>query len=156
MKKANKQIYQTLTTKIISLHKGTKEVPEVKPGASISIETNLDPFLTKTDSLTGCLVSEKNNLPEITYNVKLKSKLFEEVLGISGHQKTEPIKTKEMLMLSSNTTITVGIVEKIDKEGKEIELSLNIPIVAIIGDNVGIARNFDRHWRLIGWGEIIQ
>tara|TARA_Y100000296_G_scaffold69903_1_gene84126 strand:- start:378 stop:1586 length:1209 start_codon:yes stop_codon:yes gene_type:complete len=155
-KKANQEIYQTLTTKIISLHKGAKEVNEALPGASISIETNLDPFLTKTDSLTGCLVSEKNNLPEITYKLKLKSKLFEEILGTLEHQKTEPIKINEMLMLSVNTTITVGVVEKIDKEGKEIELSLKIPIVVITGDNVGIARNFQGHWRLIGWGEIIQ
>ena len=59
-------------------------------------------------------------------------------------------------MLSVNTTITVGTVEKVDKEGKEIELSLSIPIVAIIGDNVGIARNFQGRWRLIGWGEIIE
>ena len=155
-KKANQQIYQTLTTKIISLHKGAKNVDEVLPGASVSIETNLDPFLTKTDSLTGCLVSEKNNLPEITYKIKLKSKLFEEILGTSEHKKTEPVKTKEILMLSVNTTITVGTVEKVDKEGKEIELSLSIPIVAIIGDNVGIARNFQGHWRLIGWGEIVE
>ena len=155
-KKANQQIYQTLTTKIISLHKGTKDVDEVLPGASVSIETNLDPFLTKTDSLTGCLVSEKNNLPEITYKIKLKSKLFEEILGISEHQIIQPVKTKEILMLSVNTTITVGTVEKVDKECKEIELSLSIPIVAIIGDNVGIARNFQGRWRLIGWGEIIE
>jgi len=59
-------------------------------------------------------------------------------------------------MLSVNTTITVGTVDKIDKEGNEIELSLKIPIVAITGDNVGIARNFQGHWRLIGWGEIIE
>ncbi|MCH7695423.1 MAG: translation initiation factor IF-2 subunit gamma, partial [Proteobacteria bacterium] len=86
-------------------------------------------------------------MPEITHDLKIKSNLFEEVLGIQEHKKTEPIKTKETLMLNVNTTITVGIVEKIDKEGKEIELSLSIPIVEIKGDNVGIARNFDRHWR---------
>jgi len=155
IKKADDYIYQTLTTKIISLYKGKNSIKEASPGSSISIETNLDPFLTKTDSLTGCLVSEKNNLPEITYNLKIKSSLFEEILGIQEHKKTEPIKTKEMLMINVNTTITVGRVEKVDKDGKEIELSLNIPIVAIKGDNVGIARNFERHWRLIGWGEII-
>ena len=59
-----------------------------------------------------------------------------------------------MLMLSVNTTITVGTVEKIDKD--ELELSLNIPIVALKSDNVGIARNINGHWRLIGFGEIIQ
>jgi|TARA_B100000315_G_scaffold203628_1_gene196708 translation initiation factor 2 subunit 3 len=154
-KKAHKEIYQTIKTKIISLHKGNKSIKEVEPGASISIETSLDPFLTKTDSLTGCLVSVKDNLPEITYNIKLKSNLFGEVSGTSEHQKIEPIKIREMLMLSVNTTITVGRVEKFDKKGEEIELSLNIPIVALKKDNVGIARNINTHWRLIGWGEII-
>lgn len=154
-KKAHKEIYQTLKTKIISLHKGNESIKEVKPGASISIETSLDPFLTKTDSLTGCLVSTKDNLPEITYNLKLKSNLFGEVSGTSEHQKIEPIKTKEMLMLSVNTTITVGRVEAVDKDNEDIELSLNIPIVALKGDNVGIARNINGHWRLIGWGEVI-
>jgi len=156
IKKAHQQNYRSLTTKIISLHKGTKSVNEVLPGASISVETNLDSFLTKTDSLTGCLVSKKGILPEITYKVKLKSELFSEVLGEEGHKKVESIKTKEMLMLSINTTITVGTVEKISKDGNEIELILNIPIIALSGDNAGIARNINNHWRLIGWGEIVQ
>ena len=56
-------------------------------------------------------------------------------------------------MLSVNTTITVGTIEKISEN--EIELNLNIPIVAIKGDNVGIARNIENHWRLIGFGEIL-
>jgi len=154
IKKANQQIYKTLTTKILSLHKGNESVKEISPGASISIETGLDPFLTKTDSLTGCLVSIKGNLPEISHHVKIKARLFEEVLGTAEHQSVEPIKTKEMLMLSVNTTITVGIVEKINKD--ELELSLNIPIVALKKDNVGIARNIDGHWRLIGFGEILE
>jgi translation initiation factor 2 gamma subunit (eIF-2gamma) len=56
-------------------------------------------------------------------------------------------------MLSVNTTITLGVVEKITKE--TIELSLNIPIIALKGDNSGIARNISSHWRLIGFGEIL-
>ena len=59
-----------------------------------------------------------------------------------------------MLMLSANTTITVGTVEKIS--GDNLELSLNIPVVALKGDNVGIARNINGHWRLIGFGEILE
>jgi len=155
VKKANNQTYQTLKTKILSLHKGSKSVKEVEPGASISIETSLDPFSTKTDSLTSCVVSLKDKLPDIAYNVKIKYKLLEEVLGATGHQKIEALKTKEMLMLNVNTTITVGVVEKLDKNKDEIELTLNIPVVALKGDNVGIARNINGHWRLIGWGEMI-
>ncbi|MFH1918066.1 MAG: translation initiation factor IF-2 subunit gamma [Nanoarchaeota archaeon] len=153
VKKGHEKTYQTLTTKILSLHKGNESVKKVVPGASISIETGLDPFMTKTDSLTGCIISTKDSLPEISNKIKVKAELFEEVLGTEEQKAVEPFKTKEMLMLSVNTTITVGIVEKISN--REIELSLNIPIVAIKGDNLGIARNIDGHWRLIGWGEIL-
>ncbi|MFA5070967.1 MAG: translation initiation factor IF-2 subunit gamma [Candidatus Pacearchaeota archaeon] len=153
IKKANQQSYQTLTTKIISLHRGSESMNELSPGASISIETELDPFLTKADSVSGCIVGEKGKLPEISYRAKIKTELFKEVLGISEHKEVAPLKTKEMLMLSVNTTITVGTVEKINKN--EVELLLNIPIVSLKGDNVGLARNIDGHWRLIGFGEII-
>jgi len=160
VKKANQRSYQTLTTKVISLHKGNETITTATPGASISIETSLDPSLTKADSLTGCLVSKKGILPEITNNLKVKYSLFKEVLGTSdaekGKAQIEPIKTKEMLMLNINTTITVGIVEKLDLKTNEIEFSLNIPAIALKGSNVGIARNFNGHWRLIGWGEVIQ
>jgi len=154
IKKANQTYYETLTTKILSLHKGSESVKEVFPGASISIETELDPFLTKTDSLTGGLVSLKGKLPEIKSTVKIKSQLFEKVLGTENSKKVEPIKTKEMLMLSVNTTISVGTVEKINNQ--ELELNLNIPIVPIKNENIGLARNIDGHWRLIGYGEIIE
>ena len=152
-KKANQIMYKTINTKILSLHKGNKSVEEVIPGASISIETELDPFLTKADSLTGCLVSTKGNLPEITYKIRIKSKLFGEVLGLDNHKKVEPIKTREMLMLNLNTTISVGVVERI--KGEELEIILNIPVIALKGDDAGIARNINNHWRLIGFGEVL-
>jgi len=154
IKKHNETIYKTLYTKILSIHKGNSSVNNVCPGASISIETSLDPFLTKSDSLTGCVVSLKNKLPEIKHKIKLEAKLFEEVFGLKNQQKVEQFRTKELLMLSINTTITVGTVEKISKD--EIELSLNIPVVALKGDNTGIARNINGHWRLIGWGKITE
>ena len=55
-------------------------------------------------------------------------------MGQEVHQLVEKIKTKELLMLSVNTTITAGIVEKIEKE--IIELNLNLPIISLKGDNV--------------------
>jgi translation initiation factor 2 subunit 3 len=154
-KKNNQIIYSPLTTKIVSIHKGKNSISEVFPGASISIETSLDPFMTKTDTLNGCIVSLKGKLPEITSKLKIKSSLFKEAIGTEQSQKVEAIKTKEMLMLNVNTTTTVGIVEKIDNKTQEIELLLNIPIIALKGDNVGIARNIDNHWRLIGFGKIV-
>lgn len=152
--KNNQKIYQTVYTKIKSLHKGKESVNEVFPGASIAIETELDPFLTKADSLTGCVVSKEGVLPEITSKIKIKTTLFEKMMQNEKEEKIPELKTKEMIMLSVDTTITVGIVEKINKD-ETIEFSLNIPVVALVGDNVGLARNISGHWRLIGFGEIL-
>jgi len=107
----------------------------------------------KTDILSGCVASTFGNLPEITSSIKLKHTLFKEIFGLGEHQSIEPIKPSETLMLSVNTSTTVGIAKKINKD--EIELSLKIPVVPFKGDNVGIARNINNHWRLIGYGEVI-
>jgi len=142
--------YKTLFAKILSLHKGTEDVKEIEPGASISIETSLDPFLTKADSLRGCVASTAGDLPDAKEEIKIRVNLFKEVSGLKDTKIVAPLKTKELLMLSINTTITVGTVEKISND--EIELSLNIPAVVLKEDNIGIARNIEGHWRLIGWG----
>src|SRR6056297_2564233 len=95
-KKINNQYeYKTLTTKILTLFKGKEAVKEVLPGASISIETELDPYLTKTDSLTGSIASTKNSLPEITYKIKIKTKLFDEVLGEQEKKSVENIEQRK-------------------------------------------------------------
>lgn len=153
VRKANQNLYKTLNAKILSIYKGNESVKEIIPGPSISIETSLDPILAKADSLTGCIAGLKGKLPEISHRIRIKKELFKEILGTEENKKVEPIKTKEFLMLSINTTITIGTVEKIS--GNDLELNLNVPVVALKGDNVAIARNIGGHWRLIGFGEII-
>ena len=76
----------------------------------------------------------------------------ESVIGMEKEREVEPIKTSELLMLSVNTEITVGNVIKIKDD--EVELDLRIPVVPFANESVGIARNIDGHWRLMGWGEI--
>ena len=110
--------------------------------------------MTKTDSLIGCIVSKKGVLPEISYSIKLKTNLFKQVFGTGKHEPVKEIKPKEFLMLNVNTTTSVGVVKKVEKD--LIELNLNLPVVALSGDNVGIARNLNNHWRLIGFGEIVE
>lgn len=154
IKKQNQTFYETIKTKITSIKRGEESLNEAGPGGSLAIETELDPIMTKADALAGSVVSLENCLPEIAFTVYLKTTLFEEVFGKEGHQKVEPIKTNEMLMLSVNCSTTVGLVKKI--KNNTIELSLKIPIVPIKGESVGIARNFEGHWRLIGFGEICE
>jgi len=152
-KEANQIHYHTLKTKIVKLFKGSRDVQELTPGGSMSIETELDMAIGKSDILTGNVASLSGKLPEMTLSLNVKYNLFPEVFGVGGHLKAEQIKPSEMLMLSINTSMTVGVVKRIRKD--IIELSLKIPLVPFKGDNVGIARNINNHWRLIGYGEIL-
>ena len=150
---ANQISYNPVKTKIISIYRGTHSIKKATPGGSLAFETELDNILTKTDFLSGSIASKPNTLPEIAKQVKLKHKLFPEILGEEKTSKVEPIKISEIIMLSVNTATTVGKISNIKED--EITLSLNFPIVPIKGNSVGLARNIHNHWRLIGFGEIV-
>ena len=153
VKKHNITEYVTVKTKIAGLQTGNNKLEEAIPSGSLAIQTELEPGMTKADSLSGCVASLSGTLPQITKNIKLKVSLFKEILGLDKEEKVAPVKINEPLLLSVNTSITVGIVTKI--KGNELDLVLKIPIVPLAGSNIGVARNLSGHWRLIGWGEII-
>ena len=135
------------------MQKGEHPITEATPGGSLAIETELDPSLTKADALSGGVASIENVLPEITETINMKFSLFEEIFGTGKHEPVQNLKPNEMLMLSLNTSITVGQLTKINKD--RIELKLKIPVVPLKGESIGIARNLNGHWRLIGFGEIV-
>jgi translation initiation factor 2 subunit 3 len=152
-KKNNQYNYKTVKSKIVSMQKGNHPISQATSGGSLAIETELDPALTKADSLSGSVASKKGVLPEIAENIKIKYTLFEEIFGTGKHEAVEGLKPNEMLMLSLNTSITVGQVSKTYENA--VDLSLKIPVVPLKGESIGIARNLNGHWRLIGFGEII-
>jgi translation initiation factor 2 subunit 3 len=152
-KKQNQTHYKTVKSKIISIHRGSYQINEATPGGSLALETELDTSLTKADGLSGSVASTEGNLPEITEKINIRYTLFEKVFGSGGNEDVYDLKFNEVLMLSLNTSITVGQVIK--AKDKIAELSLKIPVVPLKGDSIGIARNLNGHWRLIGFGEII-
>ena len=135
------------------MQKGKYPISQATPGGSLAIETELDPALTKADALSGSIASKEKILPEITENIKIKYTLFEEVFGTGKHETVDKPKPNEILMLSLNTSITVGQVSKTYENA--VDLTLKIPVVPLKGESIGIARNLNGHWRLIGFGEII-
>ena len=153
-KKQNQFHYKTVKSKIVSMQKGDYQITKATPGGSLAIETALDPSVTKADALSGSIGSLTGTLPEITEKITMNFKLFDEVLGTESHEDIEKIKLNEMLMLSINTSITVGSVTKVSNESAD--LILKIPVVPLIGESIGIARNLNGHWRLIGFGEIAK
>jgi len=145
--------YLPLKTRILNLYRGSKRVSQLTPGGSMSIETELDMILGKSDSLSGNLVSHIGKLPKESNKIKIKYCLFPRVFGLSNDAKVEEIKKGETLMLSINTSIAGGTANAIFKD--ELQITLKVPAIFFKKNNIGIARNILGHWRLIGYGEVI-
>lgn len=154
VKEANQYKYETIKTKVEGLFLGSKKIDELLPGGSASIETDLDMSIGKSDALSGNVCSYEGKLPDLVQEVELEYSLFGEIYSSSGEKMAvDKLKHGELVMISVNTTISGGIIDKIDD--KKIKLNLKLPIVPFKGEGVGIARNFNNHWRLIGSGKIV-
>jgi len=83
------------------------------------------------------------------YDLNLKPELLERVVGTKDDLNVEPIKINESLMLNVNSTVTVGIVDKVDKS--KVHVRLKRPVCAFPEDRVTISRMIGSRFRLIGY-----
>jgi translation initiation factor 2 subunit 3 len=148
-----KEKFEPARTKVTGLQKVGKDLKEIEPGGLIGISTNLDPYLTKSDSLSGSVAGLVDKLPPTFENISLRTNLLKRVVGAKESLEVGELKTNENLMLTSGTMRTTGIVTS-GKPG-EIEIQLKTPICAGKGERVAISKLFSGRWRLIGYGEII-
>ena len=149
-----KDKWDLLTTEIVGIMSGKTKIEYGKPGGSLALLTMLDPSLVKSDSLIGNVVSLEDNGGDVFYELKLKIKLLERVVGSKEELKVEDIKKNETLMLNVNSAATIGIVFDIKKD--IINIKLRIPVCAEYNDRVTISRMIGSRWRLIGIGSIVK
>jgi translation initiation factor 2 subunit 3 len=144
-----KTFWRPIITKITGIKVSGQNVKEVAPGGSIGILTSLDPYLTKSDGLTGNLAGHKGKLPEISYELDLEPILLKRIVGSKDKLVVEPIKKSEYLMINVNSTATVGEVTELHKN--KIHIKLKSPICAEKGSRITFSRMVGTRWRLIGW-----
>ena len=132
---------------------GGKKRKILKPGGLVGIGTNLDPNLTKSDSLIGSVVGKPGTLPPVVNKLSLETHLMEYLVGLDKEVKVEKIRTKEVLMLNIGTATTVGIVTS--PQDNKVEMNLKMPVCADIGQRVAISRRVGSKFRLIGYGIIL-
>ncbi len=150
VKRNNK--WQEIKTKIIDIKTGGTSVKEAVAGGSIALLTSLDPSIVKSDGLSGNLLGK--DLPENRKELKLDIKLMEKVAGTKEHEKIDPIRKNEFLMVNVNSSITLGRVTDISKKGAILELKR--PVCALLDDRFAISRKIGNRWRLVGFGTLIE
>lgn len=146
VKKKNE--YQPLKTKIVSLNAGGESVEKITPGGLVGIGTQVDPNLTKSDSITGNLVGYPGDLPRTKYELALDINLLKRLVGSKEEVSIKPIVKDEALMLSIGSAITLGVVA----DPKKGTVNLKLPVCTEKGDKAAISRRFGARWRLIGYG----
>jgi translation initiation factor 2 subunit 3 len=147
--KQNQETWETIKTKIASLSTGSEKLNEAKPGGLIAVRTYLDPYLTKSDALSGNVLGAPGSLPGVIKEIECEVHLIERALI---DQQIE-VKVNDTLMLSVGTTVTVGLVAKQLAPGKFL-FTLKLPIVAEKGARFAINKRIDMKWRLVGYGII--
>ncbi|MEA2070475.1 MAG: translation initiation factor IF-2 subunit gamma [Asgard group archaeon] len=142
---------EPITTKIESIFAGTVgEVKEAKPGGLMSLRTNIDPSLTRSDNLVGNIVGKPGKLPPVLDEIELEVNLMDFVVGLEKRTKVKNLNVGEQLMLNVWTAITLGTIKSISK-GKII-VNLARPVCAEKGTRVTISRRMENRFRLIGFG----
>lgn len=147
-----KKVYETIQTEIVSLGTGAGIVDIVKPGGLIAIGTKLDPSMARSDSLIGSVVGKPGTLPEISFNAKIATSLFDSTVGITDGTKVLPIQKGESLRLNIGTAPILAKVTQVKSEQMEVEFRR--PICLFNEGNVAISRRIADRWRLIGAGII--
>ncbi len=139
-----------IKTEIVSISQGDNLLEEANLGGLIGLGTQLDPALTRGDSLIGHLVGKTNTLPEIVSQIELQVNLLERVIGSEMQIRVQQLKHNEKLLLVVGTEKTAGTVTKILKNSYIINLSP--PICPPENSIFAISRIINRRYRLIGYG----
>jgi translation initiation factor 2 subunit 3 len=153
LEKQGRAVYEPLSTEIVSLQAGGKNVEEARPGGLVGVGTLLDPSLTKADGLTGNMVGKPEMLPPVRSELTLETHLFPRALGTKELMEIAKIQVGEALLLDVGTSITAGTVTSI--KGENATLKLSRPVSAEGGGRAALSRKIAGRWRLIGHG-IIQ
>ncbi len=146
----NQKVYKNIVSKVCSLYAGDLPLTEARPGGLIALGTALDPFLTKSDSLSGKVLGKPGTLPEIKHKLQMEVHLLERVVGTTSELKVERLKSSENLMLTINTAKTSALITSTREN--IVEVNLKVPVACEAGDRVAVSRKVGTTWRLIGYG----
>ena len=144
-------------SRIVSLFAEANQLQYAVPGGLIGVGTTVDPTLTRADRLVGQVLGEVGQLPEVFVELEINFFLLRRLLGVrtqSGEKqgKVSKLSKSEVLMLNIGSMCTGARVFAV--KGDLAKLQLTSPVCTKEGEQVALSRRVDKHWRLIGWGQI--
>jgi translation initiation factor 2 subunit 3 len=144
-------------SRISSLYAESNDLQFAVPGGLIGVGTRIDPTLTRADRLVGQVLGLKGQLPDVFSEIEISYFLLRRLLGVKtndgGKQaKVQKLARGEILMVNIGSTATGGKVQAV--KGDLAKIALTQPVCTEEGEKIALSRRVDKHWRLIGWGQI--
>lgn len=144
-----------ILSKIVSLFAEENELQYAVPGGLIGVGTKIDPTLTRADRLVGQVLGEVGNLPEIYIELEISYFLLRRLLGVKDMEKkgnVQKLAKGEMLMVNIGSTSAGARIVAVKADLAKVVLTS--PVCTQIGEKLALSRRVEKHWRLIGWGQI--
>jgi len=156
-------VCKPIRSKIKDMHSENNQLQYAVPGGLIGVGTQIDPTLTRADHLVGNVLGQPGKMPSIYVDLEVKYFLLKRLLGVKSkdgeNAKVKKLATSEMLMVNIGSTAVGGRLLGLKKgkdDSEQAKIELTQPVCTQIGDKVALSRRIEKHWRLIGWGEIVK
>jgi translation initiation factor 2 subunit 3 len=145
-----------ILSRIMSLFAEQNELQFAVPGGLIGVGTKIDPTLTRADRLVGQVLGEVGKLPAVYIELEINFFLLRRLLGVKtdGEKqgKVQKLAKGEILMVNIGSTSTGGRIQATKADLAKVQLTA--PVCTEAGEKIALSRRVDKHWRLIGWGQI--
>ncbi|XP_014289227.1 eukaryotic translation initiation factor 2 subunit 3 isoform X1 [Halyomorpha halys] len=144
-------------SRIVSLCAEQNELSFAVPGGLIGVGTKIDPTLCRADRLVGQVLGAVGALPKIFIELEISYYLLKRLLGVrmEGDKKgakVQKLTRSEVLLVNIGSLSTGGRVTA--SRADLAKISLTNPVCTEIGEKIALSRRVEKHWRLIGWGQI--
>jgi len=144
-------------SRIVSLCAEQNDLQFAVPGGLIGVGTKIDPTLCRADRMVGQVLGAVGALPEIFTELEISYFLLRRLLGVRTEgdkkgAKVQKLAKNEVLMVNIGSLSTGGRVLAVKADLAKI--SLTNPVCTEVGEKIALSRRVEKHWRLIGWGQI--
>ncbi|XP_078001361.1 eukaryotic translation initiation factor 2 subunit 3, Y-linked [Glandiceps talaboti] len=144
-------------SKIVSLYAEQNDLQYAVPGGLIGVGTKIDPTLCRADRMVGQVLGSIGALPDIYTELEISYFLLRRLLGVRTEgdkkgAKVQKLAKNEVLMVNIGSLSTGGRVSAVKADLAKIMLTN--PVCTEVGEKIALSRRVEKHWRLIGWGQI--
>ncbi|CAD5117106.1 DgyrCDS5914 [Dimorphilus gyrociliatus] len=146
-----------IRSRIVSLLAEQNDLQYAVPGGLIGAGTKIEPTLCRADRMVGHVLGAVGSLPDIYTEIEISYFLLRRLLGVrvEGDKKgakVQKLAKGEMLMVNIGSLSSGGRVIAVKADLAKI--SLQNPVCTEVGEKIALSRKIEKHWRLIGWGQI--